>query len=144
MSTIEAKLGRTIARQRKAVGLTQAQLAEKIGVQPETISRIETGSRTPSLDLVVQLSDALSLELHDLFRLHDRDDPKDEVVERLLWLASRLTVAEVELLMDVGDYYADLDSATTVAVQAVGFENGIPYTDCAITLPAAGAVTAKR
>lgn len=82
--------------------MTQAKLAEKVGVQPETISRVETGNRTASLDLVAQLSDALELELHELFRLHDRTDPKSDAVDRLLWFASRLSADEIELVMDVG------------------------------------------
>lgn len=102
MSTIEEQLGKKIARQRKAVGLTQAQLAEKVDVQPETISRIETGSRSASLDLIANLSGALELGLHELFRLHDLDDPKERAVDRLLWFASRLSPAEIELVMDVG------------------------------------------
>jgi transcriptional regulator with XRE-family HTH domain len=102
METIEERLGQKIARQRRALGLTQAQLAEKVDVQPETISRVETGSRTASLELIAHLSKALDLELHELFRPHNTDNPKDRAVERLLWFASRLSPAEVELVMDVG------------------------------------------
>lgn len=102
MSTVEEKLGKRIARQRKAVGLTQAQLAETVGVQPETISRVETGSKTASLDLLVEVAAALKLELHELFRIHDRNDAKDEMIDRLLWFALRLSTAEVELVLDVG------------------------------------------
>ena len=102
MSTIEKKLGRRIARQRKAVGFKQAELAEKVGVEPETISRVETGSRTASLGLIVRVADALGLELHELFRLRDGEDPKAEVIDRLLLFATRLSAAEIELVMDVG------------------------------------------
>lgn len=102
MTTLEERLGQRIARQRRAAGLTQAQLAEKVDVQPETISRVETGHRTASLELIAHLSEALELELHELFRLHDRDNPQDSAMERLLWFASRLSPAEIELVMDVG------------------------------------------
>jgi transcriptional regulator with XRE-family HTH domain len=102
MQTLAEKLGRRIARQRRAVGLTQADLAEKVGVQPETISRVETGRRMISLGLVVLLSESLDIELHELFRLPKTDSPKDRAVERLLWFASRLSPAEIELVMDVG------------------------------------------
>ena len=102
MSTVEEQLGKRIARQRKAVGLTQAQLAETVGVQPETISRVETGSKTASLDLLIEVAAALELELHELFRIHDRNDAKDEMIDRLLRFALRLSMAEVELVLDVG------------------------------------------
>jgi transcriptional regulator with XRE-family HTH domain len=102
MKTIEERLGQRIARQRKAAGLTQAELAEKVNVQPETISRVETGIRAASLELLGHLAEALELELHELFRLHDADDPKNRALERLLWFASRLSPTEIELVMDVG------------------------------------------
>jgi DNA-binding XRE family transcriptional regulator len=68
----------------------------------ETISRIETGSKTASLDLLVEVAAALELELHELFRIHDRNDAKDEVIDRLLLFALRLSTAEVELVLNVG------------------------------------------
>lgn len=102
MKTLEERLGQRIARQRRAVGLTQSQLAEKVDVQPETISRIETGSKTASLDLVAHICEALELELHELFRLQSADNPKGRAVERLLWFASRLSLPEIELVLDVG------------------------------------------
>src|ERR1700689_2353500 len=102
MNTIEEKLGKKIARHRKALGLTQAQLAEKVEVQPETISRIETGSRSASLNLIGKVSEALKLELHDLFRLHSDADAKGRAVDRLLLFVSRKSPEEIELVMDVG------------------------------------------
>ena len=102
MATIAEELGQRIAIQRRAFGLTQARLAEKIDVQPETISRIETGKRTASLDLVARIADALDLELHELFRAHEKDNPRSRAIEKLLWFAQRLSPAEIELVMDVG------------------------------------------
>ena len=101
MGTLEQQLGMKVARHRKASGLTQAQLAEEVGVQPETISRIETGSRLPSLDLIAKVSTALKLDLHELFRFQDLDDPQGRAIDRLLWFASRLSGPEIELMMDV-------------------------------------------
>jgi transcriptional regulator with XRE-family HTH domain len=102
MNTLAERLGHRIARQRRAAGLTQAELAEQVGVQPETISRLETGKRRVSLEMMALISECLSLELHELFRLPERDAPKDEAMGRLLWFGSRLSVAEIELVLDVG------------------------------------------
>jgi transcriptional regulator with XRE-family HTH domain len=102
MATIAEELGQKIAVQRRAAGLTQARLAEKIDVQPETISRIETGKRTASLDLLARIADALDLELHELFRAHEKDKARSRAIEKLLWFAQRLSPAEIELVMDVG------------------------------------------
>lgn len=84
------------------MGLTQAQLAEKVDVQPETISRIETGRRAASVKLIAQISAVLELELHELFRLQDGESPKDREIEKLLWFALRLSPGEVQMVLDVG------------------------------------------
>lgn len=102
MKSIEERLGNRIARQRRVVGLTQAELAERASVQPETICRIESGKRTVSLGLLVLLAESLDLELHELFRFQTVDSPKDRAVERLRWFGSRLTATEIDLLLDVG------------------------------------------
>ncbi len=102
MNTIAQRLGHRIARQRRAAGLTQAELAEKVGVQPETISRLETGKRAVSLGMIAIISESLGLELHELFRLQLTDSPKDQSMGRLVWFASKLSAAEIELVLDVG------------------------------------------
>ena len=101
MNTLAERLGHRIAR-RRAAGLTQAELAEQVGVQPETISRLETGKRMVSLEMLAFISESLSLELDELFRLPETDSPKNEAMDRLLWFGSRLSVAEIELVLDVG------------------------------------------
>jgi transcriptional regulator with XRE-family HTH domain len=102
MNTLAERLGQRIARHRRAAGLTQAELAEKVGVQPESISRLETGKRRVSMEKLVLISESLSLELHELFRLQSTDSPKDKAMGRLLWFGSRLSVTEIELVLDVG------------------------------------------
>jgi transcriptional regulator with XRE-family HTH domain len=102
MKTLEERIGQRIAQQRRAYGLTQAQLAEKADVFPETISRIETGHRTASLGLLVRVADAIEVELHELFRLRGSDSPKDVAMDRLLWFASRLSAPEIEHLLEIG------------------------------------------
>jgi transcriptional regulator with XRE-family HTH domain len=101
VKNIGEPLGRNIAKHRKAAGLTQAQLAERVDVQPETISRIESG-KSPSLDLLAQISDVLELELHELFRVNDDNDPKVRAIGRVLWYVSRLSTSEIELFLDIG------------------------------------------
>jgi len=102
MKTLEERLGQRIGRQRRAVGLSQAQLAEKVDVQPETISRIETGKTGVSVGLLAQISDAIELDLHEMFHLLDGDSPRDRALEKLLWFVSRLSAEEIELILDVG------------------------------------------
>ncbi|MBQ2433145.1 MAG: helix-turn-helix transcriptional regulator, partial [Clostridia bacterium] len=52
-------LGKRIREQRRALGLTQEQLAEKVGVSLSFIGHIERGSRKASLDTLVAICNAM-------------------------------------------------------------------------------------
>ena len=58
-SDLLARLGRNIATRRKALGLTQAALAERLGIDTETLSRFERGKHAPSLLTLERLAAAL-------------------------------------------------------------------------------------
>ena len=47
--------------------LTQAELAEKVGVTRQTIGLIENGGYNPTLNLCIAIARALSKTLNDLF-----------------------------------------------------------------------------
>ena len=55
-----------IARQRLASGMTQGQLAEKIGCSQKDVSRWEHGARTPRAETLAKLADALGCRMEDL------------------------------------------------------------------------------
>jgi len=61
-------LGVLIAARRKTIGLTQSELAETVGIEQESMSRIETGMITPSLSRLFLLADALNCSLESLLR----------------------------------------------------------------------------
>lgn len=49
------EVGKRIRAMRKVAGLTQENLAEKIGVERSMIAHIETGRRACSIDVMIQL-----------------------------------------------------------------------------------------
>ena len=102
MKTLEQRIGQRLAKLRRLYGLTQAQLAEKVDVLPETISRIENGHRAASIGLLSRMADAIELELHELFRFQNADTPKATAIDNLVFFASRLTSAEIDHFMEVG------------------------------------------
>ncbi|OTP28067.1 helix-turn-helix domain-containing protein [Enterococcus mundtii] len=65
MEIEEAKLdiALKLAELRKSAGLTQKQLAQKIGKPQSTISRVETGEMNPSIELVIELAQGLDKKL---------------------------------------------------------------------------------
>ena len=64
---------------RQTLGLSLDELAERANLSASTISRIETGKRTISLDVLVPLARALQIDLESLL---DADSPDADVVIR--------------------------------------------------------------
>lgn len=56
-----------------ADGLTQAELADLVGVTRQTIHSIESGKYNPSIELALRLARELGLAVEDLFELDDRE-----------------------------------------------------------------------
>jgi transcriptional regulator with XRE-family HTH domain len=52
-----------VARLRIAQGLTQTELAEKVGTSQSSIARLESGKQQPSLRFLRLVADALGLDL---------------------------------------------------------------------------------
>ena len=62
----QKKIGSFIAARRKDNGLTQSQLAEKLGITDKAISKWETGKSMPDLSLFNPLCDLLQITLNEL------------------------------------------------------------------------------
>ena len=60
------RLGKNLANSRKAKGWTQAALAERLGMEPESISRFERGATLPSLATLEQIAAFLDTSIADL------------------------------------------------------------------------------
>lgn len=59
--------------QRAEHNLSQAELAEKIGVSRQTINSIETGRYVPSTILALKLAKVFSVPVEAVFQLEDED-----------------------------------------------------------------------
>lgn len=64
---IQRRLGANLRAARKARRLTQFELAEKADVSEDTIKSIELSRFWPSLKTLSQISDALGMDIHNLF-----------------------------------------------------------------------------
>ena len=62
----QKKIGSFLKELRKEKGLTQEQLAELVYVSDRTVSRWETGSNLPSLDILIRISDYYNVELSEI------------------------------------------------------------------------------
>lgn len=62
----QVKIGRFVAECRKAKGLTQARLAEALGITDRAVSKWETGKSMPDASLMLPLCDILGISINEL------------------------------------------------------------------------------
>ena len=58
-----ARVAEQVAEQRKALGLSQKELAELTGTTQSAIARLESGGRPPRIDTLLRIAEALDCEL---------------------------------------------------------------------------------
>lgn len=60
-------IGETIVAIRKEKGMSQAELAQKMGVKPQTISQYERGIKNPKPSTIKKFADALGVDAAELY-----------------------------------------------------------------------------
>jgi len=89
--TDSSQFGRRLKSLRKRKGLTQQELAQIAGCARGYISSLETGSFSPSMRILRQVSAALNVQIHELLLSKARDDA--EVIPLLNTVESPRLVA---------------------------------------------------
>src|SRR5256714_11100215 len=89
---------------RTTLGLSLDELAERANLSPSTISRVETGKRTISLDVLLPLAAALQVDLDALLDVRSDDDivirPTPSTAgKRTTWMLSRPTGSTIAVKM---------------------------------------------
>lgn len=74
------ELARLVIRHRAALGLTQQELAERVGTSHSAISRIESGRHKTRVETLQRLAEALNLRLVLGFESGPADRPVRELV----------------------------------------------------------------
>ncbi len=78
------KIGSFLKALRKEKGLTQEQLAEKLGVAGRTVSRWETASNMPDLSILIQLAEFYDIEVGEILDGERKDKAMDKEVKETL------------------------------------------------------------
>lgn len=101
MQTAKELLGMRIREVRKARHLSQERLAEKVGVEPKQISRIEGGKSAPSLDTLEAIAKHLQVQMKDLLdfqHLVPEETAADQAVRLLGMMDEKTKRLAVRLL----------------------------------------------
>lgn len=84
----QIKIGVFIKELRKEKGLTQEQLAEQFNVSRRTVSRWETGSNLPELDILIEMADYYEVGIRELLNGERKsEDMNNELEETVLKVA---------------------------------------------------------
>jgi transcriptional regulator with XRE-family HTH domain len=68
LTAISTQVCRILREQREKQGLSMTALAERAGLTQQAVSYIERGMRTPNLDTLLRIADALGLEPDQLIK----------------------------------------------------------------------------
>ena len=94
-------IGRAIAKYRQASGLTQAQLAEILGIGNDAVSRMERGTTIPTITRLLELSEIFQCEIADLVTdISYRAIDQARALEKLLDQLEDVERAELLLLIE--------------------------------------------
>ncbi len=94
MSKSKKFLGKRIRQLRKNNGLSQESFAELIGIDPNSVSRIECGVHYPSLDTLEKIATILKMEMRDLF-LFNNKETAEEMRDFLVQTASEISIEKL-------------------------------------------------
>lgn len=92
-------VGKTIAKKRVTLGLSQQQLAERLHIGDEAISRIERGTVIPNVARLSALADVFECGMDELIgKASNRASDQGAYLNNLL---SRLKEGDREMMLDV-------------------------------------------
>lgn len=102
-------IGKIIRKHRKAAGMTQALLAEAVGLESETVSRIENGVRLPSIEKLVDIANVFCVPVAVFFENAAPSKKQQEthlLAEKISVALEKLPEAGKSFVLEVAQNYA--------------------------------------
>ena len=124
------KIGSFLQVLRREKGLTQEQLAEEMGVARRTVSRWETGSNMPDLDILIELSDLYGVDLREILNGERKSEQmNEEMKETVLQVADYSNEEKARMVRRMHWMFVAglVGFVAFLAITALGLENTPPY-----------------
>ena len=93
---MENQLAENIREYRKSMGLTQEQLAERLGITLGTVSKWERGGSEPDLGYLMELAELFRVSVDALIGFSMRGSNADEEADRIEALVNRVSFEELQ------------------------------------------------
>ena len=126
----QRKIGRFLKTLRGEKGVTQAELAEGLGVSDRSVSRWETGATMPDFDLLMELASYYEVEVGEILDGERKAEPMDKGTEELLGKVADYNNVERGFFskrMCVMFALALVGQVVLMTIYAVGLERIQPY-----------------
>lgn len=68
--TIKKNISKNIGKYREASGMSQKELAKRLGVVPSRISNWETGANCPTIDILFEVCEILNVSINDIYGVY--------------------------------------------------------------------------
>ncbi len=94
-------LGRRLKMLRKQRGLSQERLGKRAGLSGKFIGEVERGEKSPSIDTLYRVAEALGVHLRDLTDYRDGESAPGEEAEKIFALVSGRRGAELQRAREV-------------------------------------------
>ncbi len=94
-------MGKRIKTVRQRMGLTQDQLAERVGLSPKYISGIERGVENPTMDNLIRLAKVLKVEPYDLFLFGESEENEKVLRKSIEKMVREADREKLQLYFDV-------------------------------------------
>ncbi len=98
MGDVQKELGQKVRNLRRALGLTQEQLAERAGISLKHLGELERGRSNPTLSSLVGLASSLGVPLPEFFTLEEAGLTPERARETLHRAVDRASGRDLETL----------------------------------------------
>lgn len=101
-------LGNRIKEERQRARLTQEKLAELVGCNESYIGQIERGAKNPSLEIIVNISNALNVTVDYLLADNVKVDQINGLLDEIVAVVRDRDPEDIRFLITVNRMYLDL------------------------------------
>ena len=101
----QIKIGNFLKSLRKEKELTQEQTAEIFGVSRRTVTRWETGTNMPDLDVLVEIADYYDVDLREIFDGERKNERMDKNLEETVKQVAEYSNFEKDKIKKVVQIY---------------------------------------
>lgn len=113
-------LGEMIANLRKEKGMTQLELADKMGVTDKAVSKWERDLSCPDVNSIPQLAELLGVSVDELMQCKTEQSEKDNNMETVIELALKGVGLAMGIAVAVLSFLNQIEISSAVGMLGIG------------------------